>query len=91
MTDRVQHEIPCAEVVVVLWDYLDEELDAHRRDAVRRHLAECDHCSEHFTFQGAFLRAVANVIDEPIDIVSLRARVVEALEAEGFATHGPWA
>jgi mycothiol system anti-sigma-R factor len=76
--------LSCDEVVQLLWDYLDSELDQPRRDRVREHLAECDHCAGQFTFEGAFLRAVGDVIDEPLDTVALRQRIVKRLAAEGY-------
>ena len=74
----------CTEAVLLLWDYLDGELDDVRREHVRVHLAECGHCRDQYTFEGAFLQAVDRMIDEPLDISALRARIVEALEEKGF-------
>jgi mycothiol system anti-sigma-R factor len=74
---------PCHEVVALLWEYLDDELDAAGRQRIREHLDECKHCEDHFTFEGAFLRSVAKVLDEPIDVSGLRSRIVETLRTEG--------
>ena len=74
----------CQHVVQQLWDYLDNELDDEVRRRVREHLDVCAHCREHFTFEGAFLRAVASHLDEATDTETLRARIVGALSLEGY-------
>lgn len=84
MTTPSNHQLSCEEVVQLLWDYLDGELDAVRRERVRAHLAECDHCAGQFTFEGAFVRAIRGVIDEPLDTMSLRRRIVTRLAAQGY-------
>jgi anti-sigma factor (TIGR02949 family) len=78
----------CAEAVRLLWDYLDHELDEAHRGRVRAHLAECDHCRTHYTFEGAFLRTVDRLIEEPIDTAALRRRIVKALAEKGYDTPG---
>jgi anti-sigma factor (TIGR02949 family) len=47
----------CTEVVRDLYLYLDEEIDADRRQAVLHHLEECSPCFEAFDFE-AELRTV---------------------------------
>lgn len=74
----------CADVVRLLWDYLDGELDAERTRRIREHLAWCHHCRDHFTFDGAFLRSVARLIEDPPAAAPLRARVLAALREEGY-------
>jgi len=84
MTDHADIEMPCADVVRLLWDYMDDELNDALRVRVRHHLDVCEHCREHFTFEGAFLRAVALHLDGTPVAATLRARIVDALRAEGF-------
>lgn len=76
----------CEHVIRQLWDYLDNELDDELRRKVREHLDVCAHCREHFTFEGAFLRAVASHLDDATDTETLRQRVVSALRLEGYGT-----
>ncbi len=85
MTWHAPH-MSCEDAVRLLWDYLDEELDDVRRARVRLHLQACEHCREHFGFHRSFLRAVAAVVDEPIDTTTLRRRIVDALEEDGYGT-----
>lgn len=76
-------DLTCADAVRMLWDYLDGELDAPRREQVRAHLTECAHCRDQYTFEGAFLETVDRLIDEPIDTTVLRLRIVAALRRRG--------
>ncbi len=80
----------CHAAVARLWDYLDGELGATDRRAVDAHLAECERCPPHFTFERAFLRAVRQARREPevpeaTGRGRLRDRVVAALAEEGYA------
>lgn len=83
---EVKAPMSCDEAVRVLWDYLDTELDDALRERVREHLLECAHCREQYTFEGNFLRAVGNLMDEPLDTSALRARILAALRARGHGT-----
>ena len=74
----------CQHVVRQLWDYLDNELDDELRRRVRAHLDACEHCLDHFTFEGAFLRVVASHLDEVADTRTLREQIVGALRLEGY-------
>lgn len=84
MTRHAMDLMSCEHVVQLLWDYLDEELDEARRARVREHLDMCVHCREHFTFEAAFLRALASQLDAPEDTTTLRSRVLDSLRAEGY-------
>jgi predicted anti-sigma-YlaC factor YlaD len=67
-----------------VWDYLDEEIDADRKERIRQHLELCDHCRDHYTFEGAFLRTVSRLLDDDADVDSLRRRIETALIKHGF-------
>ncbi len=84
MTDEAALPMSCEEAVRLVWAYLDGEIDDERRDRVREHLALCLPCRDHITFDGAFLRSVARLLDDPDPSTTLRARVLEALRAEGY-------
>jgi mycothiol system anti-sigma-R factor len=88
MSAHSRDQLSCEEIVQLLWEYLDGELDEARRGRVRAHLAECDHCAGQFTFEGAFLRTIANLIDQPLDTTSLRRRIVKRLTAQGYDHKG---
>lgn len=79
------HEpLDCRMVLRQLWEYLDGELDTERERAVREHLDLCARCYPHYDFEKAFLQAIAASRDTASAPASLRARVEQALRAEGF-------
>ena len=87
MTTPSLHDMSCEEVAKAVWTYLDGEIDAERAARIRAHLDTCDHCRDLYTFEGAFLRTVSQLFDEPVDdTASLRSRIIHALAAAGFAT-----
>ena len=49
-------KIDCTEAVEHLYGYLDEELTAEVKAAVRSHLSHCADCFGHFEFERAFLK-----------------------------------
>jgi len=65
MTAILPSDLSCEEVVLLLWEYLDEELDDARRAQIRAHLADCEHCEGQATFEAAFLRSLRAVVDSP--------------------------
>lgn len=77
-------QLSCEEVARSVWTYLDGEIDAHRATRIREHLDTCDHCRDLYTFEGAFLRTVARLLDEPGDTSALRSRIVDALQRQRF-------
>lgn len=78
----------CEQSVRRLWDYLDDELGAIEMAAVDAHLAECDRCPPHFTFERRFLNAVRAARDtiaatDAPRTRGLRVRVVDMLRSAG--------
>lgn len=65
----------CTETVRRLWDYLDHELTPSEVVAVDAHLAECERCPPHFTFERAFLSALRTARAEHGASPVLRDRV----------------
>ena len=84
MTHHSVPSIACTEVVRRVWDYLDDEIDADLRERVRLHLDSCDHCREHYTFEGAFLRALGRLVHDNDARTPLRGRIERALIAHGI-------
>ena len=84
MSQAFQHATPCHEVVAQLWEYLDGEVNDETRAKIREHLDECVHCRDHFTFEGALVRSITRVIDQPVETNLLRARILAALHEEGY-------
>lgn len=90
--------IDCRDAVRQLWDYLDGELDADRYADIAAHVEQCRSCGEHYAFARRFLAALGappasspgamRAPSAPSDATSqeLRARVIAALQRDGFPT-----
>ncbi|MEO7521857.1 MAG: anti-sigma factor [Gemmatimonas sp.] len=76
----------CHEAVRRLWDYLDHELSEDEMRLVDAHLAGCERCPPHFTFERAFLSAVRTARAENAASAALRHRVRAILHLE--TSHG---
>ena len=50
--------LDCRATVRKLWDYLDGRLNEARVQVVEAHLADCERCPPHFTFERSALGAV---------------------------------
>jgi anti-sigma factor (TIGR02949 family) len=77
--------LDCDAVMRQLWDYLDGELTPETEDAIREHLAVCERCYPQYSFESAFLRALAAGRRTHSRPELLKARVLGLLRAEGFA------
>ena len=77
--------LDCDAVMRQLWDYLDGELTPDREEAVRAHLAMCGRCQPQQDFEQSFLRALSASRHEHSRPDLIKARVLTALRAEGFA------
>lgn len=53
-----EERLDCAEALVLLQDYLKEELTPANESRVAGHLAACRHCLEHAAFERNFLAAL---------------------------------
>ena len=81
MTDE---KLDCEGAMRRLWEYLDGELTAESRDAVRAHLAGCAACYGHYDFERAFLAALCDAEGSRRAPERLHERVLLALRSEGF-------
>lgn len=84
MSAHIFAGIPCEHVILSVWDYLDDEIDAGRRDAIRRHLELCDHCRAQYTFEKAFLGSVRRLVDGDTPTATLRDRIEQTLTEHGY-------
>ena len=79
--------ISCEEVIRSVWDYLDEEIDQDGKERIRRHLELCDHCRDHYTFEGRLLHSLGRLLDDDGNdaTATLRERIVRALTEHGYS------
>lgn len=77
--------LDCDAVMRQLWDYLDGELTPELEAAVRAHLTICKRCFPQHNFEETFLKALAASRREHSRPDAVKARVLAALRAAGFA------
>jgi anti-sigma factor (TIGR02949 family) len=77
--------LDCDAVMRQLWDYLDGELTPDREAAVREHLSVCKRCYPQYNFEQAFVKALSASRRKHSRPDAIKARVLAALRAEGFA------
>ena len=77
--------ISCEEVIRSVWDYLDDEIDHDRKNQIRRHLELCDHCRDHYTFEGRLLDSLGRLLDDDGATAALRERIERALTEHGYS------
>jgi predicted anti-sigma-YlaC factor YlaD len=69
----------CEEVLMLLWEYLDEELAAEEAVAVTGHLRDCCQCHPVYCCDRAFLELLARQRSRcsapPTLVVSIRSRL----------------
>ncbi|MGH7445730.1 MAG: anti-sigma factor family protein [Longimicrobiales bacterium] len=75
----------CEDVLLKLWDYLDDELDDARIDEVRGHLERCTGCRGYAEVSRAFLALLPDTPVPEAELGRVRARILEALRKEGLA------
>ena len=62
-----RHEITCQQAVGMVMDYLDGRLPDGDRTRLETHLAECAHCTEHFSQIQVTIAAAGTVRDDDLD------------------------
>ena len=74
------HEVPCAEVIDHLYEYLDNELPDGDCVKIRRHLEECAPCLREYGLEEAvksIVKRSCGCDDVPVD---LRVRVLARIQ-----------
>ena len=87
MTDMnaMKPMLDCQTVMQQLWDYVDGELTEERAVAIEEHIKMCARCYPQYEFERTFLDQVGKLRREHSNIGRLRAELVLALKAHGFA------
>jgi mycothiol system anti-sigma-R factor len=74
--------VDCDDCFERLYAFLDRELGEDEIVQVRKHLARCGHCEEHFIFERRFLEQIRDCCTSDIAPLALRERIVVRLRAE---------
>jgi mycothiol system anti-sigma-R factor len=68
----------CQDALHTLYDYLDGELTAERRVAIRRHLDQCEPCLHAFDFEAELKVVIARSCRDQVPD-HLRAKIADAI------------
>ena len=69
------HEVPCTEVLAMVYSYIDGEVDDGSYAEIRQHLDECGPCLREYGLEEAVKRIVARHCCEPAP-AELRAKIL---------------
>ncbi len=78
------HEMPCTEVLALVYSYLDGELGEHGCAEVRRHLDECGPCLREFGLEEAVKRLVHKHCGSDPVPQDLRTKVLTRIQQVRF-------
>lgn len=81
--------IPCDQVIIRLWEYIDGELDEQSSAEVAAHLEMCARCFPHYDFQKTYKEFLRQTAQREIP-QELRRKVFEAIlhEQDGNGSTG---
>ena len=79
----------CSQVVLHVWDYLDDRLTPDATASLRAHIAECRECLDYQLFQQRFLEALGAIRVERCAPWHVKARVLDVLASHGYAPEQP--
>ncbi|MGH2451487.1 MAG: mycothiol system anti-sigma-R factor [Candidatus Limnocylindria bacterium] len=69
----------CTECIERLYAFLDQELPASEREAIRAHLTDCGDCDDEFVFERRFLEHVRDSCTGETAPGAVRERIVVRL------------
>lgn len=81
MTDHTTDSGDCSDALHELYEFLDGELTAGRREVIAQHLTACGECFEAFDFQAELKQVIAQKCRDEVP-EALKARVAGLLEGE---------
>jgi anti-sigma factor RsiW len=74
-------EMPCAELVERVTDYLEGALGADDRGRLEAHLAECDPCTEYLAQLGRTLELTGRLTEDDVTPPALRDELMASFAA----------
>lgn len=79
----------CEDALHQLYEYLDGELTEARREAVQKHLDDCQPCAEPYDFEAELRQVIRRKCQEQVP-ESLMNKVRQALEFESGSPHNTY-
>ena len=73
----------CAEVLLHLWDYLDDQITPAGAERLRAHIVACRECQSYEVYQSCFLEAVKKLRVELGAPDALRGKLADGLKEQG--------
>jgi mycothiol system anti-sigma-R factor len=75
------HEVPCSEVLALVYSYIDGEIEAVSYSQVRQHLDECGPCLREYGLEEVVKRLVHKCCGHEAVPDELRAKVLTRIAA----------
>ncbi|MBX3173864.1 MAG: zf-HC2 domain-containing protein [Gemmatimonadaceae bacterium] len=85
MNDQNPGMLDCGRVMAQIFDLLDGEVTNETERRLREHITSCPHCFTQADFEERFLAALQEAKGKDGCPEKLRAKVMEALKAEGLS------
>ena len=79
------HQVPCTQVLSLIYVYIDDEIDEVQRVEVTTHLGECPPCGEQFTIERRIRERVRSACGCEVD-AEVRARMVARIRSVTYRT-----
>jgi mycothiol system anti-sigma-R factor len=70
------HEVPCTEVLALVYSYIDGEMEDSSTEQIRQHLHECGPCLREYGLEELVKRLVHNCCGHEAAPGELRAKVL---------------
>lgn len=74
------HDMPCSEVLDLVYSYIDGEIDESARRKIRQHLDECGPCLREYGLEEAVKRLVQNHAGVDAVPAALRAKALSRIQ-----------
>ena len=75
------HEVPCTEVLAMVYSYIDGEMDNSGYEDIRQHLGECGPCLREYGLEELVKRLVHNCCGHEAVPGELRSKVLSRIAA----------
>jgi mycothiol system anti-sigma-R factor len=75
------HEVPCSEVLALVYSYIDGEIEAGSYSQIRQHLDECGPCLREYGLEEVVKRLVHKCCGHEAVPDELRAKVLTRIAA----------
>ncbi|MFA7323953.1 MAG: mycothiol system anti-sigma-R factor [Candidatus Nanopelagicales bacterium] len=75
------HQVPCVQVLSMVWVYLDDEVDGENRHEIIHHLEECPPCADQFEAERIIQTRIRRTSVTTATPEGLRTRIVTQIQS----------